>query len=96
VRGVPGHWQKTLDCIESLYPLKEKFADRLRLNVNTVVCAENYREIEKLAEFMWEGFRLDGHYFNIVRGGVSEKSAEDLTRGIRQVMMLFVSCPIST
>jgi hypothetical protein len=41
-----------------LYPLKEKFADRLRLNVNTVVCAENYREIEKLAEFMWEGFRL--------------------------------------
>jgi MoaA/NifB/PqqE/SkfB family radical SAM enzyme len=68
VRGVPGHWQKTLDCIESLYPLKEKFADRLRLNVNTVVCAENYREIEKLAEFMWEGFRLDGHYFNIVRG----------------------------
>jgi MoaA/NifB/PqqE/SkfB family radical SAM enzyme len=68
VRGVPGHWQKTLDCIESLYPLKEKFTDRLRLNVNTVVCAENYREIENLAEFMWERFRLDGHYFNIVRG----------------------------
>jgi MoaA/NifB/PqqE/SkfB family radical SAM enzyme len=68
VRGVPGHWQKTLDCIESLYPLKEKFTDRLRLNVNTVVCADNYREIETLAEFMWNGFRLDGHYFNVVRG----------------------------
>ena len=26
--------------------------------------------------------------FNIVRGGASEKSAEDLTQGIRQVMML--------
>jgi MoaA/NifB/PqqE/SkfB family radical SAM enzyme len=68
VRGVPGHWQKTLDCIESLYPLKDKFGDRFRLNVNTVVCADNYAEIEQLAEFMWDNFKLDGQYFNIVRG----------------------------
>ena len=68
IRGVPGHWEKTLDCIEALYPLKEKYRDRFRLNVNTVVCADNYDEIEKLAEFMWNAFRLDGHYFNIVRG----------------------------
>jgi MoaA/NifB/PqqE/SkfB family radical SAM enzyme len=68
VRGVPGHWEKTLSCIEALYPLKEKFRDRFRLNVNTVVCADNYHEIEKLGEFMWSNFRLDGQYFNIVRG----------------------------
>ena len=68
IRGVPGNWEKTLDCIKSLYPLKEKFTDRFRLNVNTVVCAENYQEIEKLAEYMWANFRLDGQYFNIVRG----------------------------
>ena len=68
IRGVPGNWTRTLDCIESLYPLKENYADRLRLNVNTVVCAENYTEIEKLGEFMWNNFRLDGQYFNIVRG----------------------------
>lgn len=68
IRGVPGNWEKALDCIEFLYPLKEKYAERFRLNVNTVVCAENYREIETLAEFMWENFRLDGQYFNIVRG----------------------------
>ncbi len=68
IRGVPGHWEKTLDCIESLYPLKQKFGDRFRLNVNTVVCADNYDEIEKLGEFMWEKFHLDGQYFNIVRG----------------------------
>jgi MoaA/NifB/PqqE/SkfB family radical SAM enzyme len=92
IRGVPGHWQKTLDCIEALYPLKEKFRDRLRLNVNTVVCAENYLEIERLAEFMWNGFRLDGHYFNIVRGetlvgeSIKEIPAEDLPR-----MYAFVS-----
>jgi MoaA/NifB/PqqE/SkfB family radical SAM enzyme len=68
VRGVPGNWQKTLDCIRSLYPLKEKYKDRLRLNVNTVVCAANYTEMEKLADYLWENFQLDGHYFNIVRG----------------------------
>jgi MoaA/NifB/PqqE/SkfB family radical SAM enzyme len=68
IRGVPGNWEKALDCIQSLYPLKRKYAERFRLNVNTVVCAENYLEIEKLAEFMWSNFQLDGQYFNIVRG----------------------------
>ncbi len=68
IRGVPGNWERTLDCIEALYPLKEKFTDRFRLNVNTVVCADNYTEIEKLSEFLWKNFRLDGQYFNIVRG----------------------------
>ena len=68
IRGVPGNWEKTLDCITALYPLKEKYADRFRLNVNTVVCAANYAEIEKLSEYLWENFRLDGQYFNIIRG----------------------------
>jgi len=68
IRGVPGNWTKALDCIESLYSLKAKYTDRFRLNVNTVVCAENYTEIEKLAEFMWANYNLDGQYFNIIRG----------------------------
>jgi len=68
VRGVPGHWEKTLDCIRFLYPLKDRYTDRFRLNVNTVVCALNYTEIEHLSEFLWENFRLDGQYFNIIRG----------------------------
>ncbi|MEZ5424908.1 MAG: radical SAM protein [Pyrinomonadaceae bacterium] len=85
IRGVPGNWEKTLDCIEHLYPLKDEFKDRFRLNVNTVVCAENYAEIEKLSEFLWENFRLDGQYFNIIRGetkvgdGIKEVPAETLT-----------------
>lgn len=68
IRGVPGNWEKTLDCITALYPLKERYRDRFRLNVNTVVCAENYTEIEKLSEYLWENFTLDGQYFNIIRG----------------------------
>jgi Fe-coproporphyrin III synthase len=68
IRGVPGNWEKTLDSIRALYPLKEEYRDRFRLNVNTVVCAENYTEIERLSDYLWENFRLDGHYFNLVRG----------------------------
>ena len=68
IRGVPGNWDKALECIKFLYPLKAQFRDRFRLNVNTVICAENYTEIEKLAEYMWTNFRLDGQYFNIIRG----------------------------
>ncbi len=84
IRGVPGNWEKTLDCIHSLYPLKEKYTDRLRLNVNTVVCAENYTEIEKLAGFLWENFRLDGQYFNIIRG--ETKVGDSIKRVPREVM----------
>ena len=68
IRGVPKNWEKTLDCIEHLYSLKEKFGQRFVLNVNTVVCAENYTEIEKLSEFLWDNYELDGQYFNIIRG----------------------------
>ena len=68
IRGVPGNWRRALSCIESLYALKEKFTHRFRLNVNTVICAENYHEMEPLSRFLWENYRLDGHYFNIVRG----------------------------
>ena len=68
IRGVPKNWEKTLACIENLYPLKDKFGARFRLNVNTVICAENYHEIEKLGEYLWQNFKLDGQYFNIVRG----------------------------
>ncbi|HAF13254.1 MAG TPA: hypothetical protein DCK93_02195 [Blastocatellia bacterium] len=68
IRGVPGNWEKALECITALYPLKAKYQDRFRLNANTVVCADNYTEIKKLGEFMWANFQLDGQYFNIVRG----------------------------
>jgi MoaA/NifB/PqqE/SkfB family radical SAM enzyme len=75
IRGVPGNWEKTLDCLRALYPLKEKYTDRFRLNVNTVVCADNYAEIEKLSDYLWHNFRLDGHYFNIIRGDTPDGDA---------------------
>jgi hypothetical protein len=33
-----------------------------------VVCADNFTEMEKLGEFIWNNFKLDGQYFNIIRG----------------------------
>jgi MoaA/NifB/PqqE/SkfB family radical SAM enzyme len=84
VRGVPGNWERTLDCIRSLYPLKERFGDRFRLNVNTVVCAENFAEVGRLADFLWENFRLDGHYFNLVRG--ETKAGDEIKRVPTEVL----------
>lgn len=75
IRGVPGNWPKTLDCIRALYPLKDKYLDRFRLNVNTVICSENYGEMEKLSAYLWDEFSLDGHYFNIIRGETKAGSA---------------------
>src|SRR5260370_41972886 len=65
VRGVPGHWEKTLDCMERLYPLKEKYGDRLRLNANTVACAANYDETQSLSELMCNSCQLAAHYINL-------------------------------
>src|SRR5437762_11676130 len=42
IRGVPGHWEKTLDRIQELDASQEKFKDRYRLNVHPCVCAEHY------------------------------------------------------
>lgn len=78
IRGVPGNWVRTLRCIESLYPLKESYGDRFRLNVNTVICAQNYSEIDKLAEYLWRDYRLDGHYFNLIRGDA--QAGEEIKR----------------
>lgn len=94
IRGVPGNWEKTLDCIRHLYPLKERHTDRFRLNVNTVVCADNYTEIEMLSEYMWSNFKLDGQYFNIIRGEtlvgeeIKQVPAEVLPSMYRHVSML--------
>src|SRR4030095_11141533 len=92
IRGVPGNWEKALDCIRFLYPLKAKFRDRFRLNVNTVVCADNYDQIEKLGEFMWENFELDGQYFNIIRGEtLVGESIKQVPAGVLPGMYEYIS-----
>ncbi len=74
IRGVPGNWEKALDCIRALDESKRVYGERFRRNVNTVICADNYRELDQLADFLWTNVDLDGHYFNIIRGDAKEGS----------------------
>jgi len=67
IRGVPGNFQKTLATLEALQPARRRFS-RLRLNVNTVICAENFDFVIEIAQFVKTNCAVDGHYFNLIRG----------------------------
>ncbi len=71
IRAVPGNFQKTLETLERLQPCRAKFAN-LRVNINTVVCAENFDHVMEIADFVWKNCAVDGHYFNIIRGAVKD------------------------
>lgn len=67
IRAVPGNSQKTLQTLEALQPCREKHSN-LRANINTVICAQNFDHVIEIADFVKEHTRVDGHYFNIIRG----------------------------
>ena len=71
IRAVPGNFQKTLQTLEALQPCREKHSS-LRVNINTVICAENFEHILEIADFVKQHTRVDGHYFNIIRGNALE------------------------
>ncbi len=73
IRAVPGNFEKTLATLEAVQPCRRKFPN-LRVNVNTVICAENFDHVMEIAEFVKGRCAVDGHYFNLIRG-----SAKDLT-----------------
>lgn len=73
IRAVPGNFQKTLQTLEIIQPCRRKYP-RLRVNINTVICAENFDQVLDIAEFVKTQCAVDGHYFNIIRG-----DAQDMT-----------------
>lgn len=72
IRSVPGNFAKTLATIEALQPARERFA-KLRVNVNTVICAENFDHVLEIADYVKAHCKVDGHYFNIIRGNAKEE-----------------------
>jgi len=66
IRAVPGNFAKTLQTLEALQPCRRKHS-RLRVNINTVICAENFDHVLEIADFVKEHCEVDGHYFNIIR-----------------------------
>ena len=71
IRAVPGNFKKTLATLEALEPSRQKFRT-LRVNVNTVICAENFDQVMSIAEFVKAHCAVDGHYFNIIRGNAKD------------------------
>ncbi len=71
IRAVPGNFAKTLHTLRALQPCRTRY-DRLRVNVNTVICAENLDHVLEIADFVKAHCQVDGHYFNIIRGNAKE------------------------
>lgn len=80
IRAVPGNFEKTLTTIEVLQPLRHR-CGRLRLNVNTVICAENFDHVLEIAEFVKARCAVDGHYFNLIRGSAKDPSLKQIPSG---------------
>jgi Fe-coproporphyrin III synthase len=73
IRAVPGNFQKTLATLAALAQCRER-EPRLRVNVNTVICAENFDHVLEIAEFVKANCAVDGHYFNLIRGQAKDPS----------------------
>lgn len=80
IRAVPGNFQKTIDTLEALQPCRKRFPN-LRVNVNTVICAENFDHVLEIADYVKEHTRVDGHYFNIIRGNAKEAGLKNIPVG---------------
>ncbi|HZP00343.1 MAG TPA: radical SAM protein [Terriglobia bacterium] len=80
IRAVPGNFQKTLQTLEAVQPCRRKFPN-LRLNINTVICAENFDQVLAIAEFVKRNCPVDGHYFNIIRGEAKDASLKRIPAG---------------
>lgn len=77
IRAVPGNFEKTLATLEALQPARSRFP-RLRLNVNTVICAENFDRVLEIADFVKTNCVVDGHYFNVIRGEAKDPALKAL------------------
>jgi len=71
IRSVPGNFAKTLKTLEALEPCRQEFPN-LRVNINTVICAENFDSVLDIADFVKSHCAVDGHYFNIIRGNAKD------------------------
>lgn len=77
IRAVPGNFEKTLETLEALQPCRQKFTN-LRVNVNTVICAENFDVVMDIADFVKDQCAVDGHYFNIIRGNAKDAGLKNI------------------
>jgi Fe-coproporphyrin III synthase len=77
IRAVPGNFTKTLKTLDMIQSCRREFPG-LRVNVNTVICAENFDHILEIAEFVKTHCQVDGHYFNVIRGNAKEPALKTI------------------
>jgi MoaA/NifB/PqqE/SkfB family radical SAM enzyme len=79
IRGVPNNFQKTLATIHMASD-KWEGVKRLRRNVVSCVTRENYRELVELAVTMMRDSKIDGQYFEIIRGNPIDASLKTIPK----------------
>ncbi|MGH9354928.1 MAG: radical SAM protein [Terriglobia bacterium] len=77
IRAVPGNFRKTIETLDAIQPARRRFPN-LRVNINTVICAENFDHVLEIADFVKDNCQVDGHYFNIIRGSAKEESLKQI------------------
>ncbi|HTV55900.1 MAG TPA: radical SAM protein [Terriglobia bacterium] len=77
IRAVPGNFAKTLKTLDLIQSCRCEFQG-FRVNVNTVICAENFDHILEIAEFIKTQCQVDGHYFNVIRGNAKESGLKTI------------------
>ena len=77
IRAVPGNFAKTLETLEAIQPCRQKYP-LLRVNINTVICSENFDQVMAIAEYVKAHCAVDGHYFNIIRGAAKDASLKQI------------------
>lgn len=79
IRGVPNNFQRTMATIAEAEK-RYKGVRRLRRNVLSVITSENYREIVALGMRLAGEDRVDGQYFEVMRGQAPDESLKRLSR----------------
>lgn len=78
IRGIRGAFQKTIESIKSIQKLLNVYP-QLSININTVICFDNFQQIPKLIEFLEKNnLKTIGHSFEIIRGNVFDSSIKQI------------------
>jgi MoaA/NifB/PqqE/SkfB family radical SAM enzyme len=83
IRGVPRNYERAIETLERVMALRDEVGPRLNVNVTTVVCSRNVREIPEFAEHLFGKYDLDMHNLVLIRG---EPMVKDLLIGDHSTM----------
>jgi MoaA/NifB/PqqE/SkfB family radical SAM enzyme len=81
MRGVPGNFDKAIQCARLLRSIKPRYGRRLEVHFNTVITRDNTDDLLPLAEWILSERLVDGHYFNLIRGDARDPELKRVDPG---------------